>query len=226
MRINNQPSTYGASEAYVINHGVVRDIIQQEAEWGGGAPNSPNLYANIVLTLPANATYFTYQLNLMFINSQQNRTISDLCPIALSSSIGQLQTENGTLQGEPVPANGTQTFSSTGTWVHHWSQFTDGTRGAGIMFTDQANQMLYTFDAITPATTRGALKADSSAPQTISLLPVTLNPVSFQNALDVTWYGAVVTFDGSAPPIYGGGGQPGMWILAEMPPTITLTVGN
>jgi hypothetical protein len=162
----------------------------------------------------------------MFINSQQNRTISDLCPIALSSSIGQLQTENGTLQGEPVVASGTQTFNSTGTWGHHWSQFTNGTKGAGIMFTDQANQMLYVFDNMTSATARGALKADSSAPQTISLLPVTLNPVSFQTALDVTWYGAVVTFDGSAPSIYGGDGQPGMWILAEMPPTITVNVGN
>jgi hypothetical protein len=226
MRINNQPSTYGSSPDWVVVNGVVRDIVQQEAEWSNGITNCSNLYANIVLTLPANATYFTYQLNLMFINSQQNRTISDLCPIALSSSIGQLQTENGTLQGEPVVASGTQTFNSTGTWGHHWSQFTNGTKGAGIMFTDQANQMLYVFDNMTSATARGALKADSSAPQTISLLPVTLNPVSFQTALDVTWYGAVVTFDGSAPSIYGGDGQPGMWILAEMPPTITVNVGN
>ena len=178
-----------------------------------------------MLTLPANATYFTYQLSLMFINSTQTRTISDLCPINITSTVGQLQTENGTLQGDPVVASGTQTFNSTGTWVHHWSQFTDGTNGAGIMFTDQANQMLYVFDNMTSANARGALSANS-ATQTISLLPVTLNPVSFQTALDVTWYGAVVTFDGSALPIYGGEGQPGMWILAEMPPTITVTVGN
>ena len=55
---------------------------------------------------------------------------------------------------------------------------------------------------------------------------MTLNPVSFQNALDVTWDGAVVTFAGSAPPIYSGNDQPGLWILAEMPPTITVTVGT
>ena len=67
----------------------------------------------------------------------------------------------------------------------------------------------------------------STATQTISLLPVsTLNSVSFQNALDVTWDGAVVTFAGSAPPIYSGNDQPGLWILAEIPPTITVTVGN
>jgi hypothetical protein len=224
MRINDQPSTYGAGEAYVIHHGVVRDIIQQEAEWSNGVNNCPNLYANIVLTLPANATYFTYQLNLMFINSTQARTITDLCPINMTSTAGQLQTENGTLDGDPVVASGTQTFSnSTGTWAHHWSQFTDGTNGAGIMFTDQANQMLYTFD--TPAIPRGALVANSAA-QTISLLPVTLNPVSFQTALDVTWYGAVATFDGSVPPIYSGYGQPGLWILSELPPTITIDIEN
>jgi hypothetical protein len=224
MRINNQPSTYGAGEAYVIHHGVVRDIIQQEAEWSNGVNNCPNLYANIVLTLPANATYFTYQLNLMFINSTQTRTITDLCPINMTSTAGQLQTENGTLNGDPVVASGTQTFSnSTGTWAHHWSQFTDGTNGAGIMFTDQANQMLYTFD--TPTISRGAIVANDSV-QTISLLPVTLSPVSFQTAMDVTWCGAVATFDGSAPQIYSGYGQPGLWILAELPPTITIDIEN
>ena len=224
MRINNQVSVYGSGIDYVVYNGVVRDIIQQEAEWNNGVSNCPNLYANVVLTLPANATYFTYQLNLMFINSQQSRTITDLCPINITSTSGQLQTENGTLQGDPVVASGTQIFNSTGTWVHHWSQFTDGTKGAGIMFTDQANQMLYIFDYMT-STVTGALSANLS-PQTISLLPVTLNPVSFQTALDVTWYGAVVTFAGSVPPIYAGNGQPGLWILAELPPTITVTVGN
>ncbi len=90
MRINNQPSTYGAGEAYVIHNGVVRDIIQQESEWSNGVTNCPNLYANIVLTLPANATYYTYQLSFMFMTSQQTRTITDLSPITCTSTVGQL----------------------------------------------------------------------------------------------------------------------------------------
>ena len=106
MRINTENSTYGAGLAYVIHNGIVRDIVQQEAEWGtggsgvGGADNCPNVYANIVLTLPANATYYTYQLRLMFINSTQPRTITDLCPIELTTSLSslQLQTENGTVK--------------------------------------------------------------------------------------------------------------------------------
>ena len=227
MRVNNQISTYGAGIAYVIYNGTVRDIVQQEAEWSNGVTNCPNLYSDMVLTLPANATYFTYQLSLMFMNSQQSRTISDLCPINITTSVGQqLETENGTVQGDPIVAMGTQTFgNSTGNGIHHWSQFTDGTEGAGIMFTDQANKMLYTFDSMSPPTARGALKADSQA-HTISLLPVTLSPVSFQNALSITSYGAVATFDASALPIYGGYAQPGLWILAELPPTITVNVGN
>jgi hypothetical protein len=226
MRINNQASTYGAGEAYVIHNGVVRDIIQQEAEWSNGASNCPNLYSNIVLTLPANAEYYTYQLNIMFMPSQQARTITDLCPVSVSSNAGQLQTENGTIQGDPIVVAGTQVLSnSSGIWAHHWSQFTDGTKGAGIMFTDQANKMLYAFDASSPATSRGALSADAST-QKISLLPVTLSLVSFQTALSISWYGAAVTFDASVLPIYSGSGQPGLWILAELPPTITVTVGN
>lgn len=225
MDINNQESSYGSGVDWVIYNGVVRDIVQQEAEWGNGVTNCPNLYADIVLTLPANATYFTYQLSLMFINSTQPRTISNLCPISLTFSGGQLQTENGTAQGDPVVASGTQLFNSSQTWVHHWSQITTGTSGAGIMFTDQANHMLYTFDNMAPSTLRGALSANA-ATQTISLLPVTLNPVSFENALDVTWSGAVVTFDPTVPPIYAENGQPGLWILAEMPPSIAVTVGN
>lgn len=224
MRVNNQASVYGAGEAYVIHNGVVRDIIQQESEWSNGVNNCPNLYANIVLTLPANATYYTYQLNFKFMPSQQTRTITDLNPVSVSSNVGQLQTENGTILGDPAVVAGTQSLNnSTGTWAHHWSQFSDGTNGAGIMFTDQANGMLYFFD--TPTTYQGALVTNAAAPS-ISLLPITLNPVSFQNSLDVTWCGAVATFDASVLPIYSGSGQPGLWILAELPPTITVTVGN
>jgi hypothetical protein len=106
MRINNENSVYGAGAAYVIQHGVVRDIVQQEAEWNGGADGCPNLYANIVITLPANTNYYTYQLRLMFIDSAQSRAITDLCPISFSVSSGyssfQAMTENGTAGGVPI----------------------------------------------------------------------------------------------------------------------------
>jgi hypothetical protein len=226
MRINNQASTYGAGVAYVVHHGVVRDIVQQEAEWNNGPPNCPNLYANIVLTLPANATYYTYQLRLMFIPSTQPRTITDLCPIKLATSINQILTENGTVLSDPIVVTdaGTTLYSNNpaGT-MHHWSQFTSGTSGAGIMFTDSANLQLYGFDSLAGGLT-GALGTDTAA-RTIQLLPITLRQVQFQTALDITWHGAVATFDGTTP-IYGGSGQPGMWILAELPPSIAVATEN
>lgn len=221
MRINNEDSTYGSSLAYVITSGVVRDIIHQEAEWSDGAINCPNLYAHIVLTLPANATYYTYQLKLMFVQSQQSRSITDLCPIRLSGLNGQVQAENGTLNGFPIVSNATGLFYnySTSVWAHHWSQFISGSKGAGIMFTDAANQRLYTFDTIAGSKT-GALLANSTTKK-LELLPVTIARTNFTYALDVIWHGAVVTFDGTTP-IYKeeNGTKSGLWTAVEYPPTI------
>jgi hypothetical protein len=223
MRINSEASVYGASPAYVIHHGIVRDIIQQEAEWSGGAVNSPNVHANIVLTLPAGVTYFTYDLRFMFLTSAQSRTITDLCPIRLTTSINQLQTENGTLSGFPIVKDGSGTFSNySGTyWAHHWSQFISGTKGAGMMFTDTNNQRLYYFDSAAGGAT-GAVKTDSTA-RTIELLPVTIRQVQFTTALDIAWKGAVATFDGTSPIYKVVDGNPtGLWILAEYPPAVTV----
>jgi hypothetical protein len=231
MRINGENSVYGAGAAYVIHHGVVRDVIQQEAEWGtsgsgGGAEDCPNLYANIVITLPANATYYTYQLRLMFLDSTQDRDISDLCPIRITASPSSptAMTEDGKASGYPTVATGTGTFyndSPSGWTEHHWSQLiSGGTRGVGIMFTDSANQRLYAFDSTAPGTPTGALKVSSGS---IELLPVTLRDVNnFQNAMDITWHGAVVTFDDTTP-IYLESDQSGLWLLVEYPPTITVT---
>jgi hypothetical protein len=217
MRINNQESTYGSGQAYVIHHGIVRDIVHTEAEWSNGITGCPNVYSHIVLTLPANATYYTYQLRLMFMNSLLDRTITNLCPIRITASGGQPQTENGTTSGFPIVQNGTGTFyNSSSVWQHHWSQNIPGTRGAGIMFTDEANKMLYAFDTSTSKT--GALKVGT---QTVELCPIT-SSVSFTSAKDITWYGAVVTFDGKTP-IYDNSNKSGLWITVEYPPTITVT---
>ncbi len=147
MRINTRADTTNPELSYVIFNGVVRDIVLGEAEYSGGLATCPNVYTNIVITLPANVTYYTYQLHLMFIDSTPARTISDLSPIRLSTSLSspQLQTENDTLAGFPIVQNGTGTFinsGSAGTWIaHHFSQFiSDNGKGAGIMFTDKANQ--------------------------------------------------------------------------------------
>jgi hypothetical protein len=223
MRINSESPTYGSNLAYIIHHGVVRDVIHQEAEWSDGIPNCPNVYSQIVISLPANATYYTYRLRLMFVNSLQARSISDLCPIKLTSAGSLLQTENGTSAGYPIVSNLTASFYnySASVWQHHWSQLINGAKGAGIMFTDEANRKLYVFDTIAGSKT-GALDADTTA-KVIQLSPVKLIQASFTYALDVAWHGAVVTFDGTTP-IYQevGGNKTGLWILVECPPTVTV----
>jgi len=224
MRIENDDAHYGHSEpTYAILNGPVRAIVHHEVEWpSGGIPNCPNVYAHIVLTLPANATYYTYQLRFMFLDAGSlNRAVSDFTPIKLSttSSIIQLQTENGTAVANTSSGSNSFYNFSDGTWAHHWSQFISGTKGAGIMFTDSANQMLYLFDTATSKT--GAIKADF-ANKKIELRPVTNSTQLTTSPLDITWYGAVVMFDGTTP-IYRTSDQSGLWILVEYPPTITVT---
>ncbi|MGB9671820.1 MAG: hypothetical protein ACPLZY_01580 [Candidatus Norongarragalinales archaeon] len=223
MRINSKTAHYGHSEPmYAILNGSVRAVLQHEVEWPeGGVPNCPNVYAQIVITLPANATYYTYQLRLMFMESQQARNVTDLCPIKIIVSTGQQRTENGTLNGYPLTSTAEGLFYnySASYWAHHWSQFTSKTKGAGIMFTDEANKMMYFFDSITRDKT-GALKVNSTA-RTIELLPIAIKPANFSQALDVSWSGAVATFDGTTP-IYDESNKTGLWMIAEQPPAIAI----
>jgi hypothetical protein len=221
MRVNNEDDGTDPELAYVIYNGVIRDIIQGEPEYSGGAENCPNIYANVVITLPANATYYTYQLRFMFLNSTQPRSITNLCPIRLTTSFSSLQTENGTANGIPIVAAGTGTFYnySVSFAMHHWSQMISGAKGAGIMFTDTANQRLYAFDYTAPGTPTGALQTSSGL---IELLPVTLRSAGFSYPMDVVWWGAVVTFD-STTPIYQTSDGSGLWTLVEYPPTIMVT---
>jgi hypothetical protein len=223
FRINSVVAGNGSAEPnYAITNGPVRAVIHHEVEWSsGGIPNCPDTLAHLVLTLPANATYYTYALRLMFLSTQQTRTITDLCPIKLTTTISLIQTENGTATGYPIVTNTTGLFYnlSQSVWAHHWSQFISGTKGAGIMFTNVENQRLYVFDS--PSTKTGALKTDSGAKK-IELLPVTMSQISLPNAFDVTWHGAIVTFDGTTP-IYKEdlGTKTGLWVIVEYPPSLT-----
>ena len=229
MRINQKIAHYGWSEPmYAVLNGTVRAVLQHEVEWSGGITNPPcpNVYAHIVLTLPANATYYTYQLRLMFVNSQQSRNITDICPIKITASSGTFSslTENGTANGYPkVSTSAGSFYNMSNVWQHHWVQLdSTATRGFGIMFTDAANKMLYAFDTSTNKT--GTLTVGT---QTIELLPVTVTKpsVSFKSAKDIIWYGAVANFDGTTP-IYDSSTKSGLWIIAEYPPTITVTTQN
>ncbi|MCW4004630.1 MAG: hypothetical protein NWE95_12040 [Candidatus Bathyarchaeota archaeon] len=232
MRINTKLDTTDPELSFPIAYGIVRDIVLGEAEYSGGITNCPNTYTNIVITLPARVTYYTYQLRVMFL-SASSRTISDLCPVKLTTNLSpvQTQTENGTLADFPIVQNGTGLFSdyaSGGHTAHHWSQFiTDTGQGTGIMFTNKYREKLYAFDTIAGSPT-GALNVNSGS-RLIELLPVSsLKPASFTYAYDITWHGAVATFDGTTPicSMYDGTTPTGLWLLVEYPPTLTVTAAK
>jgi hypothetical protein len=221
LRVNTDMPDYGAECAYVIYDGVVRDIVQQEPEYGGGGvAGSPNFYSQVFLTLPANAPYYTYSVRTIFVDSLQPRTIDDLSVIQLSNLVGTPLTEDGTAGGYPETSNSTVPFydgSPTG-WDHHWSQISSGNAGAGIMFTNADNQNLYIFDTVDKS---GALDVQSNS---IGVNPVdqALSSVAFTNSRDLTWQGAVVTFNGE--PIYTSpaDGHVGLWVMVEYPPSVTV----
>jgi len=238
MRINDEEDNTNPEWAYTIYNGVVRDIVQGEPEFSGGVnnPQCYNFYAHVVITLPANATYYTYQLRLIFLNSTDKpRSITEIRLLRVSSSTQSSfspLTENGTLpSGYPNVSTAYDLFyNKSGVWQHHWSQLLYQTKGFGIMFTEESNKMLYSFDDKTATgIPTGALRTVSSSYPTqraIELLPVSsrASVTGFTTALDICWYGAVVTFDGTTPIYKLEGGVPtGLWILVEYPPLITVT---
>jgi hypothetical protein len=220
LRVNGHSPVFWADTAYIIYNGVVRDIVQSEPEYSGGVTGCPNFYTQIVLTLPANATYYTYSLRTIFVDSLQPRTINDLSVIQLSNLVGTPMTENGTIAIYPNPSNDTGLFydcSPTG-WDHHWSQFVSGSAGAGVMFTNSSNEQLYVFDSVIGADTGAVVVEDT--PNYVEVNPVEINSVPFDSARDLTWYGAVVTFN--SEPIYRSGDDVGLWVMVEHPPGVML----
>ncbi|MGA9387953.1 MAG: hypothetical protein WBV70_03905 [Candidatus Bathyarchaeia archaeon] len=245
-RINNEQSHYGSDVTYVIHHGIVRDIVQTEPEWKGGAGGNensctcPDLYAHIVITLPANATYLTYTSRIIFLNSTQpTRKLSDLCVLSLNATgiptANRYQlTENGTQlpTGTQVSTNTGIFYNYTGAeWAHHWSQTANISalnpkRGTGVMFNNNTNLQIYCFDNQTSKT--GGLNV-TSGDKTIELMPVKrYQTVDFHSQLlDLTWTCVIVTFDNSTP-IYTetAGIKSGLWITVEYPPVLTITAEN
>lgn len=239
MRINGESDNTPPEWAYAICNGTVRSIVHGEPEYSGGVNNPQpygcyNFYAHVVITLPANATYYTYQLRLIFLNSTDKpRNITEICLLRVStqSSFSPL-TENGTLpSGYPNVSTAYNLFyNMSGVWQHHWSQLNSSSEGFGIMFPDDSNKMLYYFDdKTTSGNSTGAIRTVSSSyERAIELLPVSsfASVFPFTSATDICWYGAVVTFGGTSyTPVYKGDGSnaTGLWVLVEYPPVITVT---
>lgn len=218
LRINGERPVFHAGTSCVIYNGSVRAILQQEPEYSGGG--ATDLYSQLILTLPANTTYYTYTSRIIFVNSTQDRTVNDLSVVQFSAFAGTPLTENGTLGGYPVTSSSAGSFynQSSTSRDHHWSQFISGSSGAGLMFMDMDNQ-LYPFDNIFGSDT-GAIVVNDLGTRSIEFNPVDLDSVEFKYSLDLAWYGAVVTFSGE--PIYPDSGYNGLWVMVEYPPSVTV----
>ncbi|MCJ7635162.1 hypothetical protein MUP77_22565 [Candidatus Bathyarchaeota archaeon] len=233
LRVNGREPSYGSGLSYTIHHGIVRDVIQQEAEWAGGITDCPNIYSHIVITLPANTTYYTFKAQTIFLPSNLDRDITDLSAIQFSADRGTALTENGVTSGKPVAAISPNEFYDGGTeWAHHWSEYIDSSnKGAGIMFRDATNTLLYGFDVVAGAKT-GALDILQSSRQ-IEMNPIKRFSVqNFQNAYDISWDGAVTVFSSGNPNdtiypyannyIYSSNTlYKGLWIIVEQPPIVS-----
>lgn len=236
LRVNGRTQVYGSGISYTIHHGIVRDVTQQEAEWAGGITDCPDIYSKIVMTLPANATYYTFTVQTIFVPSNVNRTLTELSAVQLVADRGNALTENGMIGGKPIASTSPPNeFYNGGTaWAHHWSEYLDSNnKGAGIMFTNTTNRQLYAFDEFAADKT-GALDITQSSKR-IELNPIKRFSVrNFQNAYDISWSGAVVVFgsgnsDDTIYPyannyIYSSSTlYRGLWIIVERPPTVTLS---
>ena len=159
------------------------------------------------------------------MNTTRDRDLTDLSAIQLYADRGQALTEDGTSSGHSRASTSPPTvfYDGGSAWAHHWSEFSRGSNGAGVMFTNASNFKLYTFDGPEYAgDATGALYIEKQASETIGHIevnPVERYQVTFTNALDVIWYGAVVTFD--SEPIYSTAcGNSGLWVLVEYPPVV------
>jgi len=224
-RVNGTNPVYGSAPSYIIHHGVVRDIVQQEPEWSGGISSSPDFYGYIVLTIPAGANYYTYRVRLIYLPTTRSRILSDVSVIQLKEPTGTYnqKTEDGIQGGSPKWSSGSLFFQGGTAYQHQWTEYINSTnRGVGIITTSSANDLLYTFDDVIGANT-GAISFDASN-RRIEVNPVDMLRFPFQQGDDLTWVGGVVNFSSGNLPIYpNSGGTSGLWVLVESPPSVKVS---
>jgi hypothetical protein len=192
----------------------------------------------MVITLPANANYYTFSLRSIFLNTTRDRDLTDLSAIQLYADRGEVLTEDGITSGHSRARTSPPTvFYDGGTaWAHHWSEYLDSNdKGAGLMVRDSTNSRLYAFDDLAGDKT-GAIEIDEGS-RKIEFNPIARFPVNnLQDAYDFSWHGAIATFGSGNPddtifPYESGysydydddGPFLGLWVLVEYPPTVTFT---
>jgi hypothetical protein len=159
----------------------------------------PSIYYNIIITLPANATYYTFKITNLILSNTNGININNLTPLKLKVSETSYKYAMKNLVGSTMTVNNTvKNYGSDGMDKQHrfveYMSTTGGYKGGGLFITNTTNDNLYFFDN---STYRGAIALTSSE---INFSPIYLNPVNnYKKASTVIWEGAVLLFNSALP---------------------------
>jgi hypothetical protein len=225
---NSSAPVFPAEMTYVVYNGIVRDIVSQTAVVDTTDGSMPTIYYNFVITLPANCTYYTYQITNTMLETTQARRIDDLSLIKLritDDAEKYVMTEFDNEIMEVVsPTSYPSQYKGANRWIEYLTFSKDMYTGAGIMMMQESVDEVFKFDRdISPLTTGrfNVLNSD------LLVSPVLLIPLTnYQQYSQVTWHGAVTLFytESLDDTIYykdGSNNVHGLYALVVYPPTVS-----
>jgi hypothetical protein len=225
---NSTAPTFPAGMTYVIYNGVVRDIVSQTAVVDTTDNSIPTIYYNYVITLPANCTYYTYQITNTMLSTTTHRKINDLSFIKLTMPNGASKYVMTDLKNKYMEVANPTTFPSQYKGLNRWVEYlsTSGSTysGAGILMMQESVDRIFKFDQDIAPMSTGRVNLLSAS---LQLSPVLLLPLTnYQSYSQVTWYGAVLLFKSNSQydTIYyreGVANAHGLYSMVVYPPTIS-----
>lgn len=223
--INSTSPLFPSLPVYIVYNGVIRDIVTQAAVVDTIDSSVPTIYNNYVITLPANCTYYTYQITNIMLSTEKNRKINNLCTISITIPNNVDKYIMKTLTGEVMEVDGPTVNSPYSSGDHRWIEYISGKTtytGGGILMMNEMSERLYIFDAYVFPQYAGEIIIGDK----IDLSPISHTPLEgYKQYSRVTWYGAVMLFDSTSKSdtIYYEdiNGVYGLYAMVVHPPTIS-----
>ena len=224
---NSTSPVFPSGMTYVIYNGVVRDIVMQMAIVDTLDNSIPTIYYNYVIMLPANCTYYTYQITNTMLSTTRNRKVNDLSFLKIKITNNNLKYIMTDLDNNKMEVANPTTFPAQYKGINRWVEYMDYThsiyKGAGILMMQESVDKIFKFDQdISPLST-GRVNLVSSD---IQLSPVLLFPLThYTQYSQVTWHGAVMSFSSNSPydTIYynDAGILKGLYSMVVYPPKVS-----
>ena len=219
--------TYPGPPTYIIVEGIVRDIV---INYGYGEPDDssvPSIYYNYVITLPAKASYYTYQITntLTDTSSPPTRDINRLSLLELTLP-NAFKTDKYYMAG--IDGSGSTLWGNFFTPIQpfscQWIEYREegGYTGVGIlMMSDSAVALGEAY--ISPLEPSGVIWKPTD--QKLDLSPIYSLPLTDTGAYpQKTFHGAVVLFDLASNMICDTANpENGLWTMVVYPPIFSRT---